>query len=266
MQIELSATRRTVQGTGASRRLRHAGRVPGILYGGAEPPLTIELDHNELYLQARREAFHASIITLSLDGQKQQVLLRAINMHPYKSQVQHVDFQRVHADQKIHMKVPLHFLNAEVSPAVKEAGAVINHVMNEIQISCLPADLPEFIEVDLAQITVAHSIHARELKYPKGSSRSSTAARTPWSPRPRCRRPCLPRKRKRPRRRRWCLRRRCPPRSSSPRSPKPRLRRRSPRSPPRATRATRATGNSGLTDRRGAAGDRRAFFVPWPSG
>ena len=168
MQIELSATKRTVQGTGASRRLRHAGRVPGILYGGAEPPLTIDLDHNELYLQARREAFHASIITLSLDGQKQQVLLRAINMHPYKSQVQHVDFQRVRADQKIHMKVPLHFLNAEVSPAVKEAGAVINHVMNEIQISCLPADLPEFIEVDLAQITVAHSIHARELKYPKG--------------------------------------------------------------------------------------------------
>jgi len=168
MQIELSATRRTVQGTGASRRLRHAGRVPGILYGGAEPPLTIELDHNELYLQARREAFHASIITLSLEGQKQQVLLRAINMHPFKSQVQHVDFQRVRADQKIQMKVPLHFLNAEASPAVKEAGAVINHVMNEIQISCLPADLPEFIEVDLAQITVAHSIHARELKYPKG--------------------------------------------------------------------------------------------------
>ena len=168
MQIELSATRRTVQGTGASRRLRHAGRVPGILYGGAEPPLTIELDHNELYLQARREAFHASIITLSLEGQKQQVLLRAINMHPFKSQVQHVDFQRVRADQKIQMKVPLHFLNAEVSPAVKEAGAVINHVLNEIQISCLPADLPEFIEVDLAQITVAHSIHARELKYPQG--------------------------------------------------------------------------------------------------
>ena len=168
MQIEISAARRTVQGTGASRRLRLAGRVPGILYGGTEPPLTIELDHNELYLQTRREAFHASIITLNLDGQKQQVLLRAINMHPYKAQVQHVDFQRVRADQKIHMKVPLHFANAEVSPAVKEASAVINHVLNEIEISCLPADLPEFIEVDLSQITVGHSIHARELKYPTG--------------------------------------------------------------------------------------------------
>src|SRR5262249_53499881 len=109
-----------------------------------------------------------SVITLNLDGKKQQVLLRAINMHPYKLQVQHVDFQRVLADQKIHMKVPLHFVNAEVSPAVKVAGAVINHVMNEVDISCLPADLPEFIEVDLAQITIGHSIHVRELQYPKG--------------------------------------------------------------------------------------------------
>jgi large subunit ribosomal protein L25 len=168
MQIEISASKRAAQGTGASRRLRRAGRVPGILYGGAEPPLTIELDQNELYRQARREAFHASIITLNLEGQKQQVLLRAINMHPYKAQVQHVDFQRVRADQKIHMKVPLHFTNAAVSPAVKQAGAVINHVLNEIAISCLPADLPEFIEVDLAAITVGRSVHARELVFPKG--------------------------------------------------------------------------------------------------
>jgi large subunit ribosomal protein L25 len=168
MQIEISAAKRAAQGTGASRRLRRAGRVPGILYGGAEPPLTIEFDHNELYLKARREAFHASIITLNLDGQKQQVLLRAINMHPFKAQVQHVDFQRVHADQKIHIKVPLHFVNAEVSPAVKDAGAVINHVINEIDISCLPADLPGFIEVDLSQITVARSIHVKDLTFPKG--------------------------------------------------------------------------------------------------
>jgi len=168
MQIELSATKRAAQGTGASRRLRHAGRVPGILYGGSEPPLTIELDQNELYLQARREAFHASIITLSLDGQKQQVLLRAINMHPWKAQVQHIDFQRVHADQKIHMRVPLHFVHAELSPAVKDAGAVINHVLNSLEITCLPADLPGFIEVDLSKITVGHSIHVKELAFPSG--------------------------------------------------------------------------------------------------
>ena len=168
MQIELSATKRAAQGTGASRRLRHAGRVPGILYGGGEPPLTIELDQNELYLQSRREAFHASIITLSLEGQKQQVLLRALNMHPWKAQVQHIDFQRVRADQKIHMKVPLHFLHAEQSPAVKEAGAVINHVMNDIEVTCLPADLPEFLEVDLSKITVGRSIHVKELAFPQG--------------------------------------------------------------------------------------------------
>jgi large subunit ribosomal protein L25 len=168
MQIELSATKRAAQGTGASRRLRHAGKVPGILYGGAEPPLTIELDHNALFLQARREAFHASIIMLDLDGRKQQVLVRAINMHPWKAQVQHVDFQRVHADQKIHMRVPLHFVHAEVSPAVKEAGAVINHVLNSLDIICLPADLPGFIEVDLSQITVGHSIHVKELVFPQG--------------------------------------------------------------------------------------------------
>ena len=168
MQIELSATKRAAQGTGASRRLRRAGRVPGIVYGGGEPPLTIELDQNELFLQSRREAFHASIITLSLDGQNQQVLLRAINMHPWKAQVQHIDFQRVRADQKIHMKVPLHFLHAEESPAVKEAGAVINHVLNDIDITCLPADLPEFIEVDLSKITVGRSIHVKEVTFPKG--------------------------------------------------------------------------------------------------
>jgi large subunit ribosomal protein L25 len=168
MQIELSATKRAAQGTGASRRLRHAGKVPGILYGGAEPPLTIELDHNALFLQARREAFHASIIMLDLDGQKQQVLLRAFNMHPWKAQVQHVDFQRVRADQKIHVKVPLHFVNAEQSPAVKEAGAAINHVMNEIEITCLPKDLPEFIEIDLSKITVAHSFHVEDLTFPPG--------------------------------------------------------------------------------------------------
>jgi large subunit ribosomal protein L25 len=168
MQIELSATKRAAQGTGASRRLRHAGRVPGILYGGGEPPLTIELNQNELYLQARREAFHASVITLSLDGQKQPVLLRAINMHPWKAQVQHVDFQRVHADQKIRMRVPLHFVHAELSPAVKGAGAVINHVLNSLEITCLPADLPGFIEVDLSKITVGHSIHVKELAFPKG--------------------------------------------------------------------------------------------------
>jgi large subunit ribosomal protein L25 len=168
MTIEIGAAKRTVQGTSASRRLRHAGRVPGVLYGGKDPAINIELDHNELFQAARKEAFQASIITLKLDGQPQQVLLRAMNMHPWKLEVQHVDFQRVLADQKIHMRVPLHFVNQENSPAVKVAGAVVNHVMNDIDISCLPADLPKFIEVDLANLTIGHSVHVKELNFPKG--------------------------------------------------------------------------------------------------
>ena len=168
MKIEIGAAKRTVQGTSASRRLRHAGRVPGVLYGGKDAPVNIELDHNELFQAARKEAFHASVISLKLDGQPQQVLLRAINMHPWRLEVQHVDFQRVLADQKIHMRVPLHFVNQENSPAVKAAGAVVNHVLNDIDVSCLPADLPEFIEVDLSNLTIGHSVHVKELTFPAG--------------------------------------------------------------------------------------------------
>ncbi len=168
MAIEVVAQTRKLQGTGASRRLRQGGKVPGILYGGKKSALNIELDHNALFHQLRDEKFHASILTLALDGAKEQVLLRAVNMHPYKIQVQHIDFQRVSADEKIHMKVPLHFVNAEMSPAVKTSGGIVSHVMNELDIRCLPADLPEFIEVDLSQIDIGHSVHVREMKLPKG--------------------------------------------------------------------------------------------------
>ncbi len=168
MAIEVTAQTRTLQGTGASRRLRNAGRVPGILYGGKKSAQPIELEHNALYHQLRNEKFHASILTLKIDGAEEPVLLRAVNMHPFKLQVQHVDFQRVAADVKIHMKVPLHFTNAEVSPAVKTQGAMISHVLNDLEIRCLPADLPEFIEVDLSEITVGHSIHLQDLTLPKG--------------------------------------------------------------------------------------------------
>jgi len=168
MAIEISARKREAQGTGASRRLRRMGRVPGIVYGGDKGPINIELEHQDLYLNLRNEKFHASILTLALDGTKEPVLLRAVNMHPFKMQVQHIDFQRVSKDKKIHMKVPLHFVNAEKSPGVKEQGGVVNHVMNELDISCLPDDLPEFIEVDLGTLSVGHSLHVRELGLPKG--------------------------------------------------------------------------------------------------
>ena len=168
MKFEINANPRKVQGTGASRRLRRAGRVPGIVYGGDQGAVNIELDHRELYQQLINEKFHASILTLKLAGGAEQVLLRAFNMHPFKAQVQHVDFQRVSKDKKIHMKVPLHFINAEKSPGVKEHAGVVSHVLNELDITCLPDDLPEFVEVHLIDLTVGKSVHARDLVLPKG--------------------------------------------------------------------------------------------------
>jgi large subunit ribosomal protein L25 len=168
MAIEISARKREAQGTGASRRLRRLGKVPGIVYGGNQDAITIELDHKDLYQNLRNEKFHASILTLALDGTKEQVLLRAVNMHPFKAQVQHIDFQRVSKDKKIHMKVPLHFANADNSPGVKEQGGVVNHVMNELDIVCFPDDLPEYIEVDLSNLAVGRSMHVREVQLPKG--------------------------------------------------------------------------------------------------
>ena len=168
MAIEINAHKRAAQGTGASRRLRRLGKVPGIVYGGDQGPVNIELDHKDLYFHLRNEKFHASILTLDVAGSKEPVLLRAVNMHPFKPQVQHIDFQRVSRDKKIHMKVPLHFVNAEKSPGVKEQGGVVNHVLNELDIACFPADLPEFIEVDLEQLAVGRSLHVRELPLPKG--------------------------------------------------------------------------------------------------
>src|SRR5438552_16656745 len=168
MAIEISARKREAQGTGASRRLRRLGKVPGILYGGDKDPVNLELDHQALYLNLRNERFHASILTLDVAGTKEQVLLRSLNMHPFKPQVQHIDFQRVSKDKKIHMKVPLHFVNAEKSPGVKEQGGVVNHVLNELAIACFPDDLPEYIEVDLGNLAVGHSLHVRELSLPKG--------------------------------------------------------------------------------------------------
>ena len=168
MAIEVVAQTRKLQGTGASRRLRRSGKVPGVLYGGSKPAVTIELEHNALYYHLRDEKFHASILTLALDGAREQVLLRAVNMHPFKMQVQHIDFQRISADEKIHMKVPLHFVNAEKSPAIKEQGGLITHVLSEMDIRCLPKDLPEFIEVDLSQLAIGHSIHVRDLALPEG--------------------------------------------------------------------------------------------------
>ena len=168
MQIEFKAFARTAEGRGASRRMRRAGKAPGIVYGGTAAPQPIELDHNALFHALRNEAFHASILTMSLAGSASKVLLRDVQMHPFKNEILHVDFQRVDENRKIHMKVPLHFTNGENSPAVKVSGAIIGHVLTELDISCLPKDLPEFIEVDLTTLDVGNSVHVSAMKLPAG--------------------------------------------------------------------------------------------------
>ena len=166
--MKVIAFPRTEQGTGASRRLRNAGQTPAIVYGGTSAPLNIALDHNALYHALKKETFHSSILDLEIDGKVEQVLLRDFQVHAYKQLVLHVDFQRVDASQKIHVKIPLHFINADVAPVVKLAGGIISHVLSELDISCLPKDLPEFIEVDLSTLEAGHSIHLADLKLPNG--------------------------------------------------------------------------------------------------
>ena len=166
--MEVIAFPRSEQGSGASRRLRRAGQTPGIIYGGTEAPMNIALDHNALFHALKKESFHSSVLDMKVGDKAEKVLLRDFQMHAFKPLVMHVDFQRVDANQKIHVKVPLHFVNAEISPAVKLSGGVISHVLNELDVSCLPKDLPEFIEVDLSNMAEGASFHVADLKLPAG--------------------------------------------------------------------------------------------------
>ncbi len=190
MKIEVGAEKRVLQGKGASRRLRRLGKTPGVIYGGNGEPQSVELDHNDLYYKLKLEAFHASILTLNVGGSKEQVLLRDIQMHPFKPIVLHVDFQRVDPNKKIHMKVPLHFINADIAPGVKTSGGIVSHVLTEIDITCLPKDLPEFITVDLKDLIAGHTIHLSDLILPdnveitaltKGDDQAVTAIAIPRS-------------------------------------------------------------------------------------
>ena len=166
--MKVVANTRKAQGTSASRRLRHANKVPGILYGADSAPTAIEVDHNPLFHSLRKEKFHASILDMELDGRSEQVLLRDFQMHPYRPLVMHVDFQRIAADKPVHVRVPLHFVGQENSPAVKLSAAIIGHVMQDVDIACLPKDLPVFIEVDLSGLTAQDTIKVRDLKMPDG--------------------------------------------------------------------------------------------------
>ena len=166
--MKVIAFERSLQGTGASRRLRNAGKTPAIVYGAGNEPQLIELDHNALFHALKKETFHASILDLEIAGKSEQVLLRDVQYHPFKQLILHVDFQRVDASQKLHTKVPLHFLNPEISPAVKLSAAIVSHIFTEIEITCLPANLPEFIAIDLSKLVVGHSIHAKDITLPLG--------------------------------------------------------------------------------------------------
>ena len=166
--MKFVAFERAKQGTGASRRLRNTGKTPGIVYGGEGQPQLVELDHNALWHALKKEAFHSTILEMELAGNTGKVLLRDVQYHPYKQQVVHVDFQRVDANTKLHMKVPLHFKGEEESQAVKLEHCLVNHVMNELDISCLPADLPEFIEIDLSGLKKGTSLHLQDITLPKG--------------------------------------------------------------------------------------------------
>jgi large subunit ribosomal protein L25 len=165
--MKFVAFERTLQGTGASRRLRSANKVPGIVYGAGTPAM-IELDHNALYFALKKEAFHSSILEMELSGNVQKVLLRDYQMHPWKQIILHIDFQRVDDTTRLHKKVPLHFSNEENSVAVKTDKCLVNHVMTEIEVECLASQLPEFINIDLGDLVKGQSIHASDLKLPKG--------------------------------------------------------------------------------------------------
>jgi large subunit ribosomal protein L25 len=165
--MKFVAFERTKQGTGASRRLRIANKVPGIVYGAGEPAM-IELDHNALFHALKKEGFHSSILDMELAGTSQQVLLRDVQMHPFRPIVLHVDFQRVDATTKVTKKVPLHFVNEEQSPAVKTDKCLVNHVATELLIQCLASQLPEFLTVDLGHLTKGQSMHVNDIKLPEG--------------------------------------------------------------------------------------------------
>jgi large subunit ribosomal protein L25 len=166
--MKFVAFERAKQGTGASRRLRNTGRTPGIVFGGSAEPTAIELDHNALWFTLQKEAFHASLLEMELNGKTEIVLLRDVQYHPFKQLVLHVDFQRVDAKTRLHKKVPLHFINGETSPAVKLDRSMVNHVMTELEVECLATDLPEHIEIDLGESVKGSTLHVTDLKLPKG--------------------------------------------------------------------------------------------------
>lgn len=168
MQFNLTATKRDAKGSGASRRLRHSGSTPAIIYGNDKPALQVTLDHNGLYHALRKEAFHSSVLNIDVEGAKEAVILRDVQWHPFRQLILHVDFQRVDTTHAIHIKLPVHFVNADVCPGVKVHGGVASHTITELDIKGLVADLPAFIEIDLKDLDAGAALHLKDVKLPKG--------------------------------------------------------------------------------------------------
>ncbi len=174
-KFELTAEPRAAKGTGASRRLRHSGKVPAILYGAGKEPTMVALDQNIMLRHLANEKFHTSILTVKVGGESDQAILRDWHMHPYKPVVMHIDLQRISATEKIHMKVPLHFTGQDVAPGVKLDGGIVTHLMTEVDITCLPKDLPEFLTVDMSALRINESVHLSNIKLPEGVTITSLA-------------------------------------------------------------------------------------------
>lgn len=169
LKFEVDASIRNEKGKGASRRLRREDKVPAVVYGGGKAPVSLVLQHKEIAKSLGNEAFYSHILTLKTGTDaSERVILKAIQRHPYKARIQHVDFQRVRADEKLHMHIPLHFVGADVAPGVKDAGGTVSHIMSDVEIACLPDDLPEFLELDLSAMQLNDILHLSQIPLPKG--------------------------------------------------------------------------------------------------
>ncbi|VVC76700.1 50S ribosomal protein L25 [Aquicella siphonis] len=167
-KFEIEATVRHDMGKGASRRLRREQKVPGVIYGGGKAPVALTFEHKHVAKSLENEAFYSHILTLKTGSESERVILKDVQRHPYKPRVTHVDFQRVRADEKLHMHIPLHFVGADKAPGVKDAGGLVSHIMSDVEIACLPDDLPEFIEVDISEMQLNQILHLSDIKLPKG--------------------------------------------------------------------------------------------------
>lgn len=174
-KFELNAELRDTKGTSASRRLRNAGKIPAIMYGAGKDPVTLSLDHNAIFRNLQNEAFYTSILTVNIAGKSEQAVLRDMHMHPVRPRIDHVDLQRISATEKLHMRIPLHFIGQDVAPGVKLKGGIVSHLMNEVDVTCLPHQLPEHLVVDMSNIDLGESIHLTDIPLPEGVTISSLA-------------------------------------------------------------------------------------------